>query len=86
MDGPVAVGQLAHLHGVVTHRRQAVAARFPRQQHAAGLHLLLGDQGPAGGLRTSCVCRGGSKVTKVKGRGRLRRRADALACTKGLPD
>lgn len=53
VDRPVAVRKLPELHRVVAHRRQAVAAGLPGQQHLAGLDVLLRDGGTAGGLGTS---------------------------------
>ena len=53
VDGPVALRKLSELHRVVTHGRQAVAAGLPRQQHLAGLDVLLRNHGTAGGLGTS---------------------------------
>lgn len=53
VDRPVAVRKLPELHRVVAHRRQAVTAGLPGQQHLAGLDVLLRDGGTAGGLGTS---------------------------------
>lgn len=53
VDGPVALRKLSLLHGVVTHRGQAVAARLPGQEDMTGLDVFLRNHGAAGGLGTS---------------------------------
>ena len=63
VDCPVVFRKLSELHGVVAHRRQAVAARLPRQQDVAGLNVFLRDHGAAGGLGTSWMGRERRKET-----------------------
>lgn len=54
VDAPVALREFPQLHRVVAHRRQAVAAGLPGQQHLPGLDLPLRHRRAAGGLGPRC--------------------------------
>lgn len=53
VDTPVALWKLSELNCVVTHRRQAVAAGLPRQQHVPCVNIFLKHDRATRGLRTS---------------------------------